>query len=94
MDYRKYKREEFNISVSVIINNKKIDSTSVNISAGGALLRIENKDAQIITGDDVGKQAEFDFNSLSTSGKISGKIIRLYENLNEILIAVIFLRIY
>lgn len=87
---RKYDRNEFNIGITAIINNKKIDCSSINISSGGALLRVNKKDTELITEDDIGIDAIFEFDNISTGGKFSGKITRVFANLNEKLIAVIF----
>ena len=87
---RKSERKPCNIPIIIEIENKNATGILINLSEGGALIKLDDSYSSMFGYFDINKHACFDFSSHLSEKKISGNISRVLENSNEKLVVLSF----
>jgi hypothetical protein len=87
---RKHERKELVLKTSLVFENREVSGDLSNLSAGGALLRVQEDDNDKIASTDMGQAVLFRMEQSGSSVSKRGQICRYVEDSGEKYVAIMF----
>lgn len=90
IERRSYPREEADMKLSLVFDNREVFVNVRNLSGGGAFVQVADENADMVKASDVGRAVKFKMNGALGLASSRATIIRCIEQDNSKFVALAF----